>query len=279
MAGRSFTDPILLAPTDGGRGGAGGEGGGRWCPSQNYHYLNPSSGRGGRRRSGRVASGQCSVPPPPPPLPRLPPTLPDHLPSGQLRYPWLYDHLPSWVYDLLPPPPAKTGNGHSGGGGGEGGGDGGGGDGGGDGGGGGDTNNTTSATATGGKRRRRRGKGKRKNDENVPPPPPPQKRKRGSINDHRNITFNSLGPTIEIFPRMPGPNISRACGGIAQLGERRQRRTPAGSVGRLVRYRCRSTLIAAVWLTWKVTRALLPRADRRSKVGIRLRMCLCFEVT
>ena len=91
--------------------------------------------------------------------------------------------------------------------------------------------------------------------------------------------FNSLGPTIEIFPRMPGPNISRACGGIAQLGERRQRRTPAGSVGRLVRYRCRSTLIAAVWLTWKVTRALLPRADRRSKVGIRLRMCLCFEVT
>ena len=48
---------------------------------------------------------------------------------------------------------------------------------------------------------------------------------------------NSLGPTIEIFPRMPGPNISRACGGIAQLGERRQRRIPAGSVGRLVRYR------------------------------------------
>ena len=62
-------------------------------------------------------------------------------------------------------------------------------------------------------------------------------------------------------------------------GRRRQRRTPAGSVGRLVRYRCRSTLLAAVWLTWKVTRALLPRADRRSKVGIRLRMRLCFEVT
>ena len=94
-----------------------------------------------------------------------------------------------------------------------------------------------------------------------------------------SVPINSLGPTIEIFPRMPGPNISRACSGIAQLGERRQRRTPAGSVGRLVRYRCRSTLIAAVWLTWKVTRALLPRADRWSKVGIRLRMCLCFEVT
>ena len=83
-----------------------------------------------------------------------------------------------------------------------------------------------------------------------------------------SVPINSLGPTIEIFPRMPGPNISRACSGIAQLGERRQRRTPAGSVGRLVRYRCRSTLIAAVWLTWKVT-------PRKAHSSLTLCQCVC----
>ena len=157
MAGRSFTDPILLAPTQ--TEGEEVRVVMEVVPESELPLSQPLFGDGGEEEEEEEEweSGQRSVPPPPqsppPPLPRLPPTLPDHLPSGQLRYPWLYDHLPSWVYDLPPPPPAKTGNGHSGGGGGEGGGDGGGGDGGG----GGDTNNTTSATATGGKRRRRGG--------------------------------------------------------------------------------------------------------------------------
>ena len=97
MAGRSFTDPILLAPTQ--TEGEEVRVVREVVPESELPLSQPLFGEGEEEEEEEWESGQRSVPPPPPsPLPN---DYHRHLPSGQLRYPRLYDHLPSWVYELV----------------------------------------------------------------------------------------------------------------------------------------------------------------------------------